>query len=1096
MTLLAAYQVLLSRYSGQDDVAVGVPIAGRIRQELEGLIGFFVNMLVLRGDLSEAPAFTAYLAQVRARALSAYAQQEIPFEKLVEELAPKRDLSRNPLFQVSMVLHNMPPAEWNFPGLVVERIEGVSSESAKFDLALSMREEGGRLRGTFEYARDLFEAATIERMAQHWRVLLEALVTTPEQSVARLPLMSASEREKLLDQGMAMTSSRPAQCVHGLFAAQAARTPEATAVVLGTQHLTYRELDARANRLAQALRTMGVGPDVLVGICLPRSFELVVAMLGTLKAGGAYLPLDPGHPPERLAFMLQETSAPVLLTHSALRSTLPAFGGNVVCMDGGETPAAQPDCAPHDVSTPNHLAYVIYTSGSTGSPKGVMVSHASVVNLALNPSYATISEDDTIGHASNVAFDAATFEIWGALLNGARLAILETVDVLSAPSLVRTLERQRVTCMFLTTTLFNEIADADPTAFRTLRTLLFGGEMHDPERVRAVMLAAPPRHLIHVYGPTETTTFATFHEVRRDDCATDIPIGRPVAGAEIFLLDAQGAPVPEGVVGEIHIGGPGVARGYLNRPRETAERFVSHPLRPEHDTRVFRSGDLARWTSNGTIQYVGRNDYQVKIRGFRIEPGEIAAVIRRHPSIRAAHVLARPQANGERGLTAYFVADAAKPPVTSLALQRHVAAQLPPFMVPVSWVPIDAMPITPNGKLDVRALPDPAGPHRCEGAGFVAPRDDVEQALCRIWANTLGVTRIGIDDDFFSIGGHSLLAARMFSRIDLELGRSLPLGALFEAPTVRQLAERVRDRAPPSRYASLVAVTRGGTLPPVHVVPGVFGNVVGFADLGRALGPAQPLYALQSVGLDGTREALCSIEEMARHYLGEVRHVQPAGPYAFAGACFGATVAYEMARQAMEQGDTVAYLGLIDPTSRGGQRADQRRSAVARPVKRAMVFASFAWDRLKLYRLEMHHRDAGDRLAYATRKLRTVLSQIRKRVGGDVRRELHEREVYRSNVAALDQYRRLPLRGEMRMLAIMETARSSRRRSSTGEEWKRWWDGEIVHQVMPGKDSGDMLSGSNVRLLAALMAQQLRAAFAGETVDLENSRESDPSVIA
>ena len=1088
MTLLAAFQALLSRLCGQEDVVVGAPTAGRTRPEVEGLIGFFVNMLVLRGDLRGAPPFTKHLAQVRERALAAYAHQDVPFEKLVEELAPARDLSRHPLFQVSLVLQNTPPADWRLPGLTVTRVESAASGRTKFDLTVSLTERGGELAGFFEYATDLFDATTIERFARHFRVLLEAILATPEISIARLPLLDRDEHARLLAQGRGPDSALPPSCVHDVFAMQVARTPDAPAVVQGMESLTYRELDARANRLAHRLRELGVAADVRVALCLPRSLELVVAMLAALKAGGAYVPLDPGYPADRMMLMLADAAPPVLVTQRSRLPALPAFGGHVLCIDRDSAELArQPSDPPACDATPAHLAYVIYTSGSTGRPKGVMVTHDSVVGLACKQNFVAISTTDTIGHVSNVAFDAATFEVWGALLNGARLAVLARDDVLSAPAFVRAVDREQITCMFLTTSLFNAIASEDAHAFRGLRSLLFGGEAHDPSRVGEVMRATPPGRLVNAYGPTETTTFATFHEVRPEEAGCEIPIGRPLRGVEIVIVDAHGGLVPQGVVGEICIGGRGVARGYLDLPGETAERFVPHPADPYR--RVFKSGDLGRWNVAGAVEYVGRNDEQVKIRGFRIEPAEVAAAVRSHPSVRACHVMARRQASGDLGLTAYFVAAVGERALTVRALHDHVASRVPSFMVPASFVEVDALPITENGKLDHRALPDP-GTFAIPVTAYVAPRDDIERALCAIWVQALGIGQVGIDDDFFDLGGHSLLAARVFSRIDADLRCSLPLGVLFGAPTVRELAQRIRDAQVPD-FTSLVAMARGGVVPPLYIVPGVMGNLVGFAPLVRALGPDRPVYGLQSIGLDGVREPLVSIEAIAEHCLREIRVVQPHGPYAFAGACFGATVAYEIARQVMSQGETVAYLGLLDPSSREGLGASPSQSGA---MRRMLALARLVVDRIALYGAEMETLRGTDRLRYAARKVGALLRRIGKRTAGDLRREIGAREVYRCNVAALDAYRRTPLRGNLRMLSFIETARGRERRDA--EEWQRWWRGEIACDLVPGKDSGEMISQSNAEHVALTMRARLREAFAADAVrgDAEHPRE--PSVAA
>jgi len=557
MTLLAAYQVLLSRYSGQDDVAVGVASAGRSRPEVEGLIGFFVNMLVLRGDLSGAPSFSVYLARVRERALAAYAHQDIPFEKLVEELAPKRDLSRNPLFQVSLVLHNMPASEWALPGLTVARVEGVSSERAKFDLTLSLGERAGELHGAFEYAEDLFDAATIERMARHWRVLLEAVVVTPEVSIARLPLLEAAERAQLLAQAMGPAVPLPTRCVHELFAAQAQRTPQALAVVQGGRQLTYGELDARANQLAQHLRTLGVGPDVLVALCAERSLELVVGMLGILKAGGAYVPLDPGYPAERLALMLEDTQAPVLLTQAALLGQLPRFGGEVICLERDAARwATRPCLPPPGSSAPGDLAYVIYTSGSTGTPKGVMIEHRSLANhMQWMQRRFPLAPDDRVLQKTPASFDAAVWEFHAPLLAGATLVLAEPGAHRVPAEIVSALREHRITILQLVPSMLAALLDRPGlTDCPSLRRLYVGGEAL-PRDVVQRFRAQCPAQLINLYGPTEVTIDSTFAVCDDDQPSTVVAIGRPIDNVNAYVLDKAGELVPYGTPGELHLSG-------------------------------------------------------------------------------------------------------------------------------------------------------------------------------------------------------------------------------------------------------------------------------------------------------------------------------------------------------------------------------------------------------------------------------------------------------------------------------------------------------------------------------------------------------------
>jgi amino acid adenylation domain-containing protein len=850
-------------------------------------------------------------------------------------------------------------------------------------------------------------------------------------------------------------------------------------VICGDRQLSYRELNERANQLAHYLRKLGVGREVLVGICVERSLEMVVALLATLKAGGAYVPLDPEYPKDRLAFILEDTQSKVLLTQKGLLERLPQHSARTVCLDRDWKKIAEESAEnPISGAAPESLAYVIYTSGSTGKPKGVAIRQQGIVRLVVNPNYVTLSPADTIAQASNFAFDAATFEIWGALVNGARLAIIAKEWVLSPEQLAQAFVSYRVTCVFLTTAVFNRLSSEKPDAFRDLRYLLFGGETCDPDRVKAVLESGPPEHLVHVYGPTETTTFATFYEVTRVVPDLTIPIGRPITATEVILLDPRCQLVPCGVVGEICIGGPGMAAGYINSPQETKTRFVPHPFRPETGERVYRTGDLARRLPDGNVEFVGRIDDQVKIRGFRIEPAEVSTVLNSHPAVRASRVVARQQVSGEIGLTAYFVpiegGDRPKPS----ELRRFLLTRLPNYMVPVSFVSLETIPLTPNGKLDYRALPAPRSQDTQEKNEYVRPRDETERVLCRLWSEVLGLERVGIDDDFFALGGHSLLAAKLFTRLDEAFGRSLPLGILFTAPTVRLLAESYRNSAASKAPSVIVPLREGGTLAPIYAVPGVFGNVVGFEDLTRELCSEHPFYGLQSVGLDGAEAPLDSIESMADIYISEIRKVQPKGPYALIGACFGATVAYEMARQLLERGEEVAFLGLLDPTRREGKNTNGNHTHVPHLIKRTMALITILRDRLQLYKEEMRGLEVKDRFKYAARKLRSFGRSLGKNYGfKGVERELHQLEVYRANILALDRYHRKPLKGRLRALEIFETARLRNSRLQEKLDWSVLWGGKPIRHAVSGKDSGDMVSRRNAHALATLLAERLREAF-------------------
>ncbi len=1085
MSGLAAFNVLLYRYSGSTDIALGTPVAGRGREVLEGLIGFFANTLVLRTDLSGGPTFRQLLARVRETALGAYTHPDLPFEKLVEELAPRRDSSRNPLFQVCFAFVQGEPGTLRLSGVELEHVPS-RAEQSKFDLTLTMVERGGRIRARFEYCTDLFERGTIERLAGHFGTLLAGLLANPDQSIDTVPLLSDAERHQIL-----ATGNEPAlpdtsgQTLATLFEAQVRRTPDAVAVSHEGQTLTYAELNARANQLAHALRSRDIGPGVKVALCLERSPELIVGLLGIVKAGGAYVPLDPDQPLERLAFLLEDSGAQLVLTQAALLGRLPGGAGQRLCLDTDWPEiAAQSANDPTSQSSAQQLAYVIYTSGSTGTPKGVAVRQAGVIRLVIQPNYVDLGPPDTLAQVANIAFDAATFEIWGALLNGARLAILPRDTILSPPAFVAALRANRVSCLFLTTALFNSVSSAIPDAFSSLRYVLFGGEACDPDRVRAVMRASPPAHLVHVYGPTEATTFATFHVVRAHEERATIPIGRPISGTQVLLLDSHGELVPPGVVGEIYLGGPGVAAGYLNRPAETQARFVLSTVHPAGSALLYRSGDLARWLPDGALEFLGRNDDQVKIRGFRIEPAEISAVLATHPQVRASHVLARQQASGELGLTAYVVLDSSAEPAAPAALRAFLSARLPGHMVPLAFVPLTALPLTANGKVDTRALPEPPASQALDPGSWAAPRDALERTLCQVWAQVLKVERVGLDDNFFEMGGHSLLAAKLFARLDEVTGQSLTLGVLFSAPTVRQLADCYRDASTlvdePGR--ALVALRREGLRPTLYFLPGIFGNVVGYADFVRALGADQPIYGLQSIGLDGRAAPFASIEAMAGHYLMEIRAQQAQGPYALVGACFGATVAYEMARQLLAAGEVVAFLGLIAPTDRGGSEAGEPLVRAPRAVRRAAALANLVQERLNVYRRDMQGQSLGERLRYLVRKVQSLSTTATQPHGlKGAGRELNQLEVYRANLQALDSYVRLPLTGPLVAFEILETQPSGPEvaevANRSGIDWQDYWQGPLPIHVTAGKDSGDMLAGAHAAGVARVLNERLRIAF-------------------
>lgn len=791
MTTLAAFKALLYRYSGQEDIVVGSPIAGRNRTELEALIGFFVNTLVLRTRFDGRLSFRELLRRVQKVALEAYAHQDLPFEMLVEELQPARDLSRNPMFQVMFQLVTAAGGqpEADATGLPLE----VTVETAKFDLTVTLSDTGGSLTGSLEYNTDLFDTATIVRLIGHYRMLLEGIVANPDTPLDELPLLSTEERQRLAAWNATESAYPNTRGVHRLFEERAAASPDAAAVCLvDGETLSYGELNTHANRLARVLRQEGVAPEEPVGICLERSLQMIVATLAVLKAGGSYLPLDPTYPKRRLATMLGDAGARLLLSRSALRELLPEDGLRVIFLDRDWPEIERASGADLDgADDGERLAYVMYTSGSTGVPKGIGVPHRAIARLVLNSDYLSIRPGDRVAHASNCSFDAATFEIWGALLNGAQLVVVPKEVTISCQGYVDFIQQQHFHVLFVTTALFNQVVQHAPWAFHPVRDLLFGGEAADPHWVREVLEHGPPERLLLMYGPTESTTYATWQLVQSvPQGVATVPIGRPVANTLVYVLDAQHWKVPVGVPGELTIGGDGLARGYLGQPGLTAEKFIPDPFAATPGARAYRTGDRARYRDDGTIEFLGRSDHQVKLRGFRIELGEIQAALEEHPGVGVAAVVLREAPTGDRRLVAYLVPRGGAAPSAD-ELRSFLRECLPEYMVPAAFVALEALPLNPNGKLEQSALPPPSDGDAGAAAGFVAPQTPNERLIAEIWREVLGREQVGIHDNFFDLGGHSLSMARVHNWLRERIPHEVSMIDLFQYPTISSLARRL-----------------------------------------------------------------------------------------------------------------------------------------------------------------------------------------------------------------------------------------------------------------------------------------------------------------
>jgi amino acid adenylation domain-containing protein/non-ribosomal peptide synthase protein (TIGR01720 family) len=799
MTLLAAFKTLLYRYTGQADIPVGSPIANRNRAQIQGLIGFFVNTLVLRTDLSGDLTFRQLLARIREVSLEAYAHQDLPFEKLVEELQPDRNLSYNPLFQVAFVLQTPPVAAESIAGLNLTLLD-VENQTAKVDLTLYLEEKQEEISGQLEYSTDLFDAVTIRRMAGHFLTLLEGIAANPERRIEELPLLGEKERHQLLvewnDTRADYSSDR---CIHQLFESQVERTPDAIAVVFEDQKLTYRELNERANQLAHYLQQLGVKPEVLVGICVERSLDTIVSILGTLKAGGAYVPLDPANPRNRLAFILEDAQVNVLLTEEKLLQTLPKGSAKIVCLDGDKSAFSQNSKEnPASGTTAENLAYIIYTSGSTGIPKGVLVPHSNVVRLfAATESRYNFNEQDVWTLFHSYAFDFSVWEIWGALLYGGRLAIVPYSVSRSPQDFYSLLCKERVTVLNQTPSAFYQLIKTEESAGigenLSLRLVIFGGEALDLQSLKPWFDRHGDRHpqLVNMYGITETTVHVTYRPLTAADLSKNASlIGRPIPDLQVYLLDRNCQPVPIGIPGEIYVGGAGVARGYLNQPELTADRFIPNPFNDSLKARLYKSGDLARYLPNGDIEYLGRIDHQVKVRGFRIELGEIEAALGQHPDVAQAVVVVREDVPGDKRLVAYIIANSAAPNKHSILIHElrcFLKEKLPEYMVPAVFVMLESLPLTNNGKIDRKALPAPDRDRPELEEAFAAPSTAIEKILAEIWAQVLGLEQVGIDDNFFELGGDSILSIQVISQAN-QAGLRLTPKQLFQHQTIAQLA--------------------------------------------------------------------------------------------------------------------------------------------------------------------------------------------------------------------------------------------------------------------------------------------------------------------
>jgi amino acid adenylation domain-containing protein len=1052
MVIQATVGLLLSRLGAGTDIPIGTPEAGRGDVALDQLIGFFVNTLVLRTDLSGNPSFTELLARVRETDLGAYAHQDVPFERLVEDLNPPRSPARHPLFQVSLTFQNVPRGTWSLPGLTARPFHAGEAGPAKFDLSFTVGErrdgEGTLIAvdGVIHYSADLFDPQTAESMAHRFTSLLEQVANAPGRLASEFQVLTPGEREQVLQEWRGTVAPEPAGSLAAAFAGRAATSPDAPAVAWDGGRITYAELDEAASWLAARLVTAGVRPESRVALLMDWSADLIVAMLAVLKAGGAYVPLDPGWPAARLGLIMRDTAPSVLLADPGLRSSMPdmadAAGGwpavsvaSVAQLEAGGWEADRREAHPNGHrprrdANPDQLAYLMYTSGSTGEPKGVAVTQRDILSLAADHCWRGGQHERVLVHSPQ-AFDASTYEVWVPLLSGGQLVIAN--GELGPAALEGLIARHQVTAAWLTAGLFRVIAEESPASLRGLREIWTGGDVVPPAAVRRVLQHCRDTVVVNGYGPTETTTFVTHHAMRAHELHATVPIGRPLDNTRALVLDQFLLPVPPGVTGELYVAGAGLARGYWNKVASTSERFVACPF-GEPGERMYRTGDLARWDRQGQLTFAGRADDQVKIRGFRVEPGEIEAVIASHEGIGQVAVIPREDGSGQRQLVAYVVpalgsgtGETSTGEAIGAQLRDFLAERLPAHMTPAAYVALESLPLTANGKLDRHALPAPEFAGLASGRG---PATAAEQALCSLFAEVLGLEEVGVDDSFFDRGGDSLLAIRLISRIRAALSADLPIRALFRSPTPAGLAQVLDARGTTGEFEVLLPLRPEGGRPPLFCVHAVEGISWRYARLIDHLPADQPLYGLQSRGLARPEPLPGSIDEVAADYVGQIRSVQPHGPYYVLGWSLGGVIAHAVATRLQEQGEQVALLAILDGYPRFGTPRESR------PRDR---------DTLKV-----QHGAAGD----VTRELESVVSDVVALSQAEGRSEVNEdtrntiRQVILNNFQLGGRHTPGRFRGDI-LLFVSALGRPAHNPAAQAPDaWRPYLDGRIEsHQI-------------------------------------------------
>jgi amino acid adenylation domain-containing protein len=1071
VTLLAGVALLLQRYSGQDEMIIGGSRSGRNCRELAGAMGNLENPLALRVDLSGDPTFLKLQSRVGAVFLDATAHEGVPFSEVAKQVRPGHELGGNPLFNVAV----SPPSPLS-PGACASE---VSSGGLTEDLKFSFEDHGEQLCGAITYATDLFDRTTITEMVQHWQNLLTGACEDPGKCVSELGILSADERNRIVYEWNDTRAAYPDNCVHELFERQAAKTPDSIAVVYPGKTLSYRLLNERANQVAHYLRKRGVGPEVLVGLCLNRTPEMVIGLLGIWKAGGAYVPLDPAYPQERLSYMMQDSAAKVLLTSSELKHLIPSAADKAILLDSDWNQIARESSAnPEPSAAPSNLAYAMYTSGSTGEPKGAMILHSGLVNYLWWAMGAYgVEAGWSVPVHSSISFDLTVTSLYPALLAGGHVELLQ--EDVGAQNLIAALKKAENRSLVKITPAHLELLSqqlSTEEAASVTKTFVIGGEALLAENLTLWREFAPTTRLINEYGPTETVVGCCVYEVRPEDPRTGpVAIGRPIANTQLYILDGNLQPVPVGVKGDLYIGGAGVARGYLNRPDLTQQKFISDPFSGKSGARLYKSGDLARYRKNGTLEYLGRVDDQVKVRGYRIELGEIEAALAAHPGVQSCTVLAVEETPGNKQLVAYAIPQGNRSPAAE-DLKDFLKQSLPEYMVPAQFVFLDSFPLTQNGKIDRKSLPAPSHGNISAAHEFVAPRTETEKKVAAMWIELLKVERIGIHDDFFDLGGHSLMAIKALSRIREEFDVDLPLATLLQAPTVAQLAALLHKEDFTPSWSLLVPVRTGGSKPPLFLMHAHGGNVLDYHPLVNHLESDQPVYAFQARGLDGNIIKDATLEEMAAAYVAELRSFQPEGPYFLGGFCLGGLLALEVAEQLTAAGQKVALVILVQSIHPEAMDFKPNTPAFKRWWYQMRKRASLEWENLS------HGRKGYvlERLSHLWDLVRVRTSIAYQNMTGKnlfMSPELSKLYFFEAlgveHKKAMDQYRPAPYGSDVLVFRASKQLAGLMADENLG--WKRTFHGDLDVCEVPGHQQ-NLLLEPNVSRLAKELSSRLKAA--------------------